>query len=68
MSDVVTLPSLVERDRDHEREGFGAAKVCVRLVGVADLPTRFGEFRIVAFWNTRDARIAAPVTLPSGEV
>ncbi len=48
--------ALVERDRDHECEGFGAAKLCVRVIGVADLPSRHGEFRIVAFWNNRDAK------------
>jgi GTP cyclohydrolase II len=56
MAEAVTLQSLVERDRDHECEGFGTGKVCVRVVGVADLPTRFGNFRIVAFWNNRDAK------------
>ena len=25
-------------------------------MAVADLPTRFGDFRIVAFWNNRDAK------------
>jgi GTP cyclohydrolase II len=56
MSDAATLQSLVERDRDHECEGFGIAKVCVKVVGVADLPTRFGNFSIAAFWNNRDAK------------
>jgi GTP cyclohydrolase II len=56
MSEAVTLQSLVERDREHECEGFGTGKVCVKVVGVADLPTRFGNFRIVAFWNNRDAK------------
>jgi GTP cyclohydrolase II len=56
MAEAPTLQSLVERDRDHECEGFGLGKVCVKVVGVADLPTRFGEFRIVAFWNNRDAK------------
>jgi GTP cyclohydrolase II len=56
MAEAALLESLVERDRDHECEGFGAAKVCVKVVGVADLPTRFGTFRIVAFWNNRDAK------------
>jgi GTP cyclohydrolase II len=56
MADAVTLQSLVERDREHECEGFGTGKVCVKVVGVADLPTRFGNFRIVAFWNNRDAK------------
>jgi len=56
MAEAVTLQSLVERDRDHECEGFGVGKVCVKVVGVADLPTRFGNFRIAAFWNNRDAK------------
>ena len=50
------LLELVERDRDHECEGYGAQRVCVRIVGVADLPSRFGSFRIVAFWNNRDEK------------
>jgi GTP cyclohydrolase II len=48
------LEDLVLRDRDHDCPGFGDDKVCVRIVGVADLPTRFGDFRIVAFVNNRD--------------
>lgn len=50
------LDALVERDRLHECDGVGPHKLCVRIVGVADLPSRFGEFRIVAFWNNRDAK------------
>jgi len=50
------LNALVERDRDHECKGFGPAQVCVRIVAVAKLPSRFGDFRIVAFWNNRDQK------------
>jgi GTP cyclohydrolase II len=50
------LDDLVERDRDHECAGVGTAAICVRVVAVADLPSRFGDFRIVAFWNNRDAK------------
>jgi GTP cyclohydrolase II len=50
------LLDLVRRDKDHECPGLGAQKVCVRIVSVADLPSRFGDFRIVAFWNNRDAK------------
>ena len=53
---IHTLDDLVVRDRHHECEGLGAHKVCVRIAGVADLPSRFGTFRIVAFWNNRDAK------------
>jgi GTP cyclohydrolase II len=51
-----SLKHLVERDRDHDCEGFGSQRVCVRVVGVAELPSRFGRFQIVAFWNNRDAK------------
>jgi GTP cyclohydrolase II len=52
----VLLDDLVERDRDHDCNGFGKDRLCVRVAGVADLPSRFGSFRIVAFWNNRDAK------------
>lgn len=50
------LEALVERDRTHDCEGFGPSRTCVRVVAVADLPSRFGAFKIVAFWNNRDAK------------
>ena len=50
------LDQLVREEALHECEGFGATKVCVRLVAVAQLPTRFGTFRIAAFWNNRDEK------------
>jgi GTP cyclohydrolase II len=56
MRRVATLEDLVERDRDHDCGGFGAHRVCVKVEAVADLPTRLGRFRIVAFWNNRDGK------------
>jgi GTP cyclohydrolase II len=53
---VATLDDLVERDKDHDCPGFGLHHVCVKVEAVADLPTRFGPFRIVAFWNNRDQK------------
>ncbi|UQA56685.1 GTP cyclohydrolase II [Polyangium aurulentum] len=50
------LQRLVERDKEHDCNGYGPSSVCVRVVGFADLPTRVGRFRIVAFWNNRDAK------------
>lgn len=50
------LHELVTEDQTHECGGFGESKVCVRIVGVADLPTRFGHFKIVGFWNNREAK------------
>jgi GTP cyclohydrolase II len=56
MTETRALDDLVLRDRDHECPGYGTMKVCVRVVATAALPTRFGRFRIVAFWNNRDAK------------
>jgi GTP cyclohydrolase II len=53
---VARLEDLVERDKDHDCAGFGPHHICVRVVAVADLPSRFGRFRIVAFWNNRDGK------------
>ncbi len=50
------LAALVAKDHDHDCDGFGPSRVCVKAVAVADLPTRFGAFRIVGFWNNRDSK------------
>jgi hypothetical protein len=56
LTSVPCLEDLVERDRDHDCEGFGAHHVCVKVDAVADLPTRFGHFQIAGFWNNRDGK------------
>jgi GTP cyclohydrolase II len=53
---VARLEDLVERDRDHDCEGYGRHRICVKVEAVADLPTRFGSFKVVAFWNNRDGK------------
>jgi len=50
------LQRLVERDQEHDCDGYGPARVCVRVAAVAELPTRAGHFQIVAFYNNRDAK------------
>src|SRR5262249_25276799 len=56
----------VERDKTHDCAGFGPHHICVRVVAVANLPSRFGRFKIVAFWNNRDAK--EHVALVHGDV
>jgi GTP cyclohydrolase II len=56
LTDVPGLENLVERDRNHDCEGFGSHHICVKVEAVAELPTRFGRFRIVGFWNNRDQK------------
>ena len=53
---VARLEDLVERDKEHDCQGFGPDRICVKVDAVADLPTRFGRFKIVAFWNNRDGK------------
>jgi GTP cyclohydrolase II len=63
---VAKLEDLVERDREHDCAGYGPHKICVKVVAVANLPTRFGQFHIVAFWNNRDGK--EHVALVRGDV
>jgi len=52
----LTYDQLVATTADHECEGVGRDHVCVRIAAVADLPTKFGTFHIVGFWNDRDGK------------
>lgn len=45
---------LLEEDCCHECEGYGEDHICVHIEAMAELPTRFGDFHIVAFSNNRD--------------
>jgi GTP cyclohydrolase II len=44
-----TVARLLEEGRTHRCPG--APEVCVKPVAVAELPSRFGDFQVVAFWN-----------------
>lgn len=46
--------ALLEENAEHTCPG--SPEVCVRIVAIAQLPTRFGEFQAVAFWNNRDQK------------
>jgi GTP cyclohydrolase II len=53
---------LLERDPEHACPGLGRDNICVRLVAMAELPTRFGDFHIVAFENNRDGKEHVAIT------
>lgn len=53
---------LLQTEGDHECEGIGKDKVCVRIVAMAELPTRFGNFHIIAFENNRDGKEHVAIT------
>lgn len=51
-----TLHDLVEHDKNHECDGVGAQKICVKVAAVAHLPSRFGDFQVVGFTNNKDGK------------
>ena len=55
------IQDLLDEGRKHECEGVGPDKVCVRIAAIGDLPTRFGDFQIVAFYNNRDDKEHAAI-------
>ncbi|MFU8771059.1 MAG: GTP cyclohydrolase II [Anaerolineales bacterium] len=50
------IQELLDENRAHECDGFGKDHVCVRIASIAELPSRFGKFQVVAFYNNRDGK------------
>jgi GTP cyclohydrolase II len=50
------IDEILQREAKHDCGGVGEKKVCVRIEAIGDLPSRFGRFQILAFWNNRDAK------------
>jgi len=52
--DHLQIQELLDENRAHECDGFGKDHICVRIASIAELPSRFGQFQVVAFYNNRD--------------
>jgi GTP cyclohydrolase II len=50
------IKELLDESRAHECDGVGPDNVCVRIAAIAELPSRFGAFHIVAFYNNQDGK------------
>jgi GTP cyclohydrolase II len=50
------IQELLDENRAHECDGFGKDHICVRIASIAELPSRFGNFQVVAFYNNRDGK------------
>jgi GTP cyclohydrolase II len=50
------IKTLLKENQDHECDGLGDDHICVQIAGIADLPSRFGDFHIAAFYNNRDEK------------
>ncbi len=53
------IQELLGGDRAHECDDD--SRVCVRIASIAELPTRFGDFHIVAFYNNKDDKEHAAI-------
>jgi GTP cyclohydrolase II len=50
------IKEILDENTAHECEGFGKEHICVRIASIADLPSRFGDFQVVAFYNNTDGK------------
>ncbi len=48
------IKELLDEGLKHKCDGFGPDKVCVTIAAIGGLPSRFGSFHVVAFYNNRD--------------
>ena len=48
------IKELLDDGRKHNCNGYGRQDVCVNIAAIADLPSRFGDFHVVAFYNDKD--------------
>ena len=48
------IKELLDEGLKHKCDGFGPDKVCVTIAAIGELPSRFGSFHVVAFYNNRD--------------
>ncbi len=55
---ITQLPveELLRENENHQCEGCGPEGICVKIISIAELPTRFGDFQIVAFENNQDGK------------
>jgi GTP cyclohydrolase II len=50
------IDAILAEQAAHECAGVGESRICVRIVAIAELPSRFGRFQVAAFWNNRDGK------------
>lgn len=50
------IKELLDEGRVHTCDGIGPDHICVKIAAIAELPSRFGQFHIVAFYNNKDGK------------
>ena len=55
------IRQMLNEAQEHACDGYGLEHVCVKIAAFAELPSRFGDFHVVAFTGTRDGKEHAAV-------
>lgn len=55
------IQELLDENRKHKCEGYGEG-TCVHIAAIADLPSRFGNFQVIAFYNNSDRKEHIAIT------
>jgi GTP cyclohydrolase II len=55
------IEQILEENKDHDCTGEKFGGACVKIVAIANLPTRYGHFQVVAFKNNIDGKDHAAV-------
>jgi GTP cyclohydrolase II len=52
----IPIDQLLDESRERICDDFEPGEVCVTIASIAELPTRYGNFQIIAFWNNQDGK------------
>lgn len=61
MIDKKTIETLLKENKDHCCDDKRFDRVCIKIVAIANLPTEFGYFQIIAFQNNMDKKEHAAI-------
>ncbi len=50
------IEEILAENANHACAGYGQEHICVKIASIAELPSRFGQFQVVAFYNNRDGK------------
>ena len=60
------IKELLDASLHHSCDGIRSDQVCVRIAAIGDMPSRFGDFQVVAFYINRDEK--EPAAFIHGDV
>ncbi|MBN2548829.1 MAG: GTP cyclohydrolase II [Anaerolineales bacterium] len=64
MSEAMThmqIRELLDENCENSCKGYNPQELCVKIAAIADLPSRFGQFHIVAFYHNQDGKEHAAI-------